>query len=221
MTTEMWVGPLNSNPSLSQGDWMGAMLDYYAKATNVLFCPAARDKGVKPPGAINPPGTSDSAWHWNLEPPYLYASSYGLNKWLNSITGSSNMLGNAQAHPAWNYQNPAAVPRPSLVPMFMDSAWLNLDPLETDSPARSLWDPLNYYHSGPPPGDPEGMPRVCVARHGNGPAGSAPRSVLPGAALPGAIDMGFVDGHAELVKLQNLWTYYWHLNWRTPTIRPP
>ena len=31
--------------------------------------------------------------------------------------------------------------------------------------------------------------------------------------LPGAINMGFADGHTELVKLEDLWNYYWHLDW--------
>src|SRR5580658_2285403 len=56
----VWVGPTNVNYSLSGGDWMGALLGYYAKATNVLVCPAAQDKGINPPGAVNPPGTADS-----------------------------------------------------------------------------------------------------------------------------------------------------------------
>jgi prepilin-type processing-associated H-X9-DG protein len=43
----------------------------------------------------------------------------------------------------------------------------------------------------------------------------------PGTVLPGTIDMGFVDGHAEQVNLQNLWIYYWHLNWQAPAMRPP
>src|ERR1700761_2930979 len=42
---KVWVGPMNTNPSLSQGDWMGAMLNYYGSATNVLFCPSAPDRG--------------------------------------------------------------------------------------------------------------------------------------------------------------------------------
>jgi prepilin-type N-terminal cleavage/methylation domain-containing protein/prepilin-type processing-associated H-X9-DG protein len=207
-----WVGPLNSNPTLSQGDWMGAMLAYYGRTTNVIICPCAPDKGVKPPGAINPPGTSDSAWHWNLEPPYVYASSYGFNKWLNSSTDPQLMLQNGQNHPTWNYANSVSVPKPTLVPVFMDSVWINLDPLETDPPARNLYNPGVAN---------EGMPRVCIDRHGGLSAGSAPKGALPGTVLPGGIDMGFVDGHAELVKLQNLWTYYWHLNWKTPAIRPP
>jgi len=207
-----WVGPLNSNPSLSQGDWMGAMLNYYAKATNILFCPAAPDRG-NPNHLVNPAGKADAAWHWTLSNP-TYACSYGFNKWLNSSSDPTMMLQNGQNHPTWNYHNPASVPKPTLVPVFMDAAWINFDPLETDPPARNLYDPLSSSTS-------EGMPRVCVDRHGGESAGSAPRNVLPGTVLPGRIDMGFVDGHTEPVNLQNLWTYYWHLNWQTPAMRPP
>ena len=142
----------------------------------------------------------------------VYVSSYGFNKWLNSTP--SLALPNGLAHPGWDYIKPDSVPKPSAVPVFMDAAWINFDPLETDPPARNLYDPLSSY-SG------EGMPRVCVARHGSEAPGSAPRSVPPGTTLPGAINMGFVDGHAQLAELQNLWTYYWHLNWQTPSMRPP
>jgi prepilin-type N-terminal cleavage/methylation domain-containing protein/prepilin-type processing-associated H-X9-DG protein len=202
--TKVWVGPMNPNPSLSQGDWMAAMLSYYGNTTNLLFCPVARDKGI-PAGAVNPPGTSDYAWHWTLSSP-VYASSYGYNSWLN--VG----LGNAAAHPDWIYQKESAIQSSVLTPMFMDSVWINFDPTETDAPARNLYT-----------GDAsqEGMPRVCIARHGGLPAGSAPQSVPVGAVLPGTINTVFVDGHTEQVKLQNLWTYYWHRNWQTPSVRPP
>src|SRR6202012_732574 len=56
---KVWVGPLNSNPALSQGDWMGAMLSFYGNATNVLFCPCAPDRGTNNPGNI--PGRADAA----------------------------------------------------------------------------------------------------------------------------------------------------------------
>ncbi|MDE3068907.1 MAG: prepilin-type N-terminal cleavage/methylation domain-containing protein [Verrucomicrobiota bacterium] len=208
--TKQWVGPLTADPTLSQGDWMGAMLHYYGKATNILFCPAAPDRG-NPNNQVNPPGKADAAWHWTLSNP-VYVSSYGFNKWLNSNPNLA--LNNGSAHPDWNYRSPASVPNPTLVPVFMDAVWINFDPLETDPPARDLYDPLSKTSS-------EGMPRVCVARHGSRPAGSAPRNVPPGTVLPGAINMGFVDGHAEQVKLQDLWTYSWHLNWSIPSPRPP
>src|ERR1019366_8535533 len=63
-----FVGPLNTNPNLSQGDWMGAMLSFYGNATNVIVCPCAPDRGVPAGSPVNPPGTSDSAWHWTLQP---------------------------------------------------------------------------------------------------------------------------------------------------------
>jgi prepilin-type N-terminal cleavage/methylation domain-containing protein/prepilin-type processing-associated H-X9-DG protein len=202
---KVWVGPINTNnPSLSQGDWMGAMLSYYSKATNVLFCPTAPDKGN--PSNMNTPGTADSAWHWAISTP-TYASSYGYNSWFTYGLGTD-----ATAHPDWLYKNESAIQNAVLTPMFMDSIWINFDPKETDAPARDL------YH-----GDQSqtGMSRITIARHGDSAASSAPRSVPPGAILPGTINIGFVDGHAEQIKLQNLWTYYWHRNWKTPAVRPP
>src|ERR1700735_1161248 len=65
---QTWVGPISTDPALSQGDWMGAMLNYYGNATNVLFCPSAPDRG-NPSNAVNPPGKADSAWHWTLSTP--------------------------------------------------------------------------------------------------------------------------------------------------------
>jgi prepilin-type processing-associated H-X9-DG protein len=200
----VWVGPMNSNPAFSQGDWMGAMLAFYGNATNVLFCPVAPDKGN--PGALaNPPGTADSAWHWTLSTP-TYASSYGYNSWLDGGIGNTN------AYPDGAYKNESSIQNSVMTPMFMDSIWINCDPTEKDAPARNLYT-----------GDQskEGMPRITVARHGSQAAGSAPRNVPIGASLPGAINIGFVDGHVELIKLEKLWTYYWHRNWNTPTSRPP
>ena len=203
----VWVGPLDLNPGSSQGDWMGAMLNYYSKATNVLFCPSAPDKGINPPGTINPPGKADAAWHWNVSSPTNYAGSYGFNKWL--APSPAYGLGNATTYPNYLYTKEATVPQPTLAPVFMDSAWINLDPLEHDPPAHDLYDPVGT-------SNPEGMPRVCIARHGSKPAAAAPRNVPSVAQFPGSIDMGFVDGHVEPLKLKNLYTVYWHLNWVDP-----
>jgi prepilin-type N-terminal cleavage/methylation domain-containing protein/prepilin-type processing-associated H-X9-DG protein len=199
-----WVGPLNSNPAFSQGDWMGAMLSFYGNATNVLFCPLAPDKG-NPNNIANPPGTADSAWHWTLSDP-VYASSYGYNSWL------AGGLGNVTLYPDGPYKNDSAVENTVLTPMFMDSTWINFDPIEKDPPARDLYN-----------GEPskEGMQRITIARHGARPAGSAPRNVPIGAALVGSINIGFTDGHAENVKLENLWTLNWHRGWKIPAPRPP
>lgn len=207
----VWVGPLDLNPGSSGGDWMNAMLNFYAKATNVLICPAAPNQG-NPSGIANPPGKADAAWIWTLSNPTNYCSSYGINKWL--APSAAYGLNNASLHPDFLYTKEANVTQPTLSPVFMDTVWINLDPLESDAPARNLYDPLSTSSS-------EGMPRACIARHGSQAASAAPRNVLPGTPLPGSIDMGFVDGHVEPVKLESLWTISWHMNWVIPPIRPP
>ena len=57
----------------------------------------------------------------------------------------------------------------------------------------------------------------CVL--GSRSASRAPREVAPGEQMPGAINMGLADGHTELVKLDDLWKYYWHLDWQPPVTR--
>jgi prepilin-type N-terminal cleavage/methylation domain-containing protein len=197
-----YVGPIDpNNPNLSQGDWMGAMLAYYGNATNVLFCPLAPDAGN--PSNQNTSGKADSAWHWVLSTPQ-YASSYGYNDWLTGITGTTDphyFIGDTN------------VKQPSLTPMFTDAAWINFWVLETDTPARNLYDPLGSSTA-------VGIPRICIARHGSKPPSTAPRVVPPATPLPGKIVMSFTDGHAEAVPLQNLWNYYWHAQWQPPATRP-
>jgi prepilin-type N-terminal cleavage/methylation domain-containing protein len=208
--TKTFVGPLSNNPDLSKGDWMGTMLSYYGYATNLIICPCAPDTGVNPPGTINPPGYSDRAWHWNLEPPYVYASSYGYNKWLES-----NLYYGLDPR---NFNVESAVQQPVLTPVFLDCAWINLYVDTNDSPAQSLYDPID----NPGAVNPSGMTRGCIARHGSSPASAAPRKLPFGTtSLPGSIVMGFYDGHTAPVKLENLWTYYWHLNWIPSTVPPP
>jgi prepilin-type N-terminal cleavage/methylation domain-containing protein/prepilin-type processing-associated H-X9-DG protein len=201
---KVYVGPMNTNALDSQGDWMGAMISYYGNATNVIFCPTAPDKGN--PGNLNAPGTADSAWHWAISTPE-YAGSYGYNSWLTTGLG--------QGQSSWVFKNEYSVQTAVLTPMFMDSVFINLAPQEIDAPARNLY--TGDFTSA----NLVGMNRVCIPRHGSSSPGGAPRNVAAGTVLPGAIDMGFADGHVELVRLQNLWTYDWHRNWQTPSVRPP
>lgn len=202
-----WVGPMDPNPDLSNGDWMWTLLTYYAKVDKLRLCPSAPDRG-NPSGAVNPPGTADTAWYWTLSTPN-YAGSYGMNKWLSATAGT---MKNVAAHPDLVIATDATVQKPILTPMFMDSVWINLDPMTNDAPASNLYAPGISN---------DGMPRCTIARHGGRSAGSAPTFVGLGQPLPGAINMSLVDGHAEQVKLENLWNYYWNLNWIIPIPRPP
>ncbi len=195
-----FIGPITNNPDFSDGDWMGTMLSYYGKSTNLIICPSAPDKGINPPGTVNPPGMADRAWHWTLSTP-IYASSYGYNKWLES----SQLYGEDPR----NFNQESGISRPAQTPVFMDCAWINLYPDVTDTPATSLYDPIDNPGTGS-----SGLTRVCIARHGSKSAGAAPKTLPFGTStLPGLIVSGFYDGHVEPMRLQDLWSYYWNLTW--------
>jgi hypothetical protein len=65
-----------------------------------------------------------------------------------------------------------------------------------------------------------GMGRCTIARHGGSRPSSAPRKLAPGEKMPGAILVGMADGHSCLVKLEDLWSYSWQVDWQTPAARP-
>jgi prepilin-type N-terminal cleavage/methylation domain-containing protein/prepilin-type processing-associated H-X9-DG protein len=204
----VWVGPMDPNPASSQGDWMWTLMQYYAKVDKLRICPSAPDKGL-PAGAVNPTGKADTAWYWTLSTP-PYAGSYGMNKWLAPTAG----MPASQAHPEWLITKDTATQQPSLTPQFVDSVWINLTPTETDPPPNNLYDPSSAT------GGADGMARACIARHGSQPPGAVTRRNT-GTPLAGTINVGFVDGHADNVKLERLWQLYWHLNWVPPSNNHP
>ncbi len=204
---KIFVGPINLNPSYSDGDWMGTLIDFYGHVTNALFCPSAKNTT---PGYGNYNGYADRAWTWDVPsgPTNFYAGSYGYNKWLES---------NIYMQDSRNYTTETQIKDPSDTPVFTDSAWINYWPGGTadpgvnqaDTPATSLYDPLDN-----PGSVPAGMTRLCIARHGGRPAGAAPQSLPFGTkVLPGAIVTGFWDGRVQPVKLMDLWGLYWNTTW--------
>jgi prepilin-type N-terminal cleavage/methylation domain-containing protein len=192
--------------------WMGTLINYYGKSDKLRICPVAPDKG-NPNNLVNPPGTADSAWHWTASTPTT-TGSYSINGWFYDFNGPGKF--GASGHDDWIFRKESSIQRPVLTPFFCDSVWVDFWPVETDSPARNLY--TGDYGTG----GGTGMSRCTTARHGSiRSASAAPQNYPAGQKLPGSIVMGLADGHAEPVKLENLWTYYWHLNWQPPVTRPP
>jgi prepilin-type N-terminal cleavage/methylation domain-containing protein/prepilin-type processing-associated H-X9-DG protein len=199
-----------NDPTYANGIWMATLINYYSKVDSVRVCPATKE----------PVPLSGADWQGNAEQtwgryatvsgsaPKRFTGSYGLNGWCyaNRVFGSGV--------DAYLFKKDSAIQKPSQTPMFLDSIWVDLWPLASEGPARNLY-------TGDYGGGATMMARATIARHGGRGAAGAPRTVLPGKALPGAINIGFADGHSEVVKLQNLWNYYWHLNYQPPAVRPP
>ncbi len=198
-------------PAFPGGNWMGT-LNEYAKVKGSLICPSA-PLHEPPPEKGNEQGYADRAWvRWTSDRNTMFYGSYGYNGWLYSDLKLSEPGDPKQLQV---FTRESAIEKPALTPVFFDENWVDVWPEETDKPFRNL------YEGQPLSVSPNQMGRCTIARHGGRSASRAPRNVLPGQKLPGAINMGFADGHTQLVKLENLWSYNWHLDWQAPAVRPP
>jgi prepilin-type N-terminal cleavage/methylation domain-containing protein len=187
--------------------WMDILMAYQGKVAQVRLCPVALDTVA---GATSTAGAADKAWSWQYSTPYS-TGSYGYNGWLYS--GDSFYL--PPADEARRFKTMGAIQKPSQTPMFADCIWIDVWPYATDTPARDLYagEITQAGNQGP-------LARMTIARHGGVAATAAPRNVPPGQTLPGAISMGFTDGHAEPVKVEKLWSQYWHVDYVPPSPRP-
>ena len=210
------------------GEWMGSMVNYFGKSTNLLVCPTARQ--IPPPGSAvvnhmnngGQNGAANYAYYRNLDTTAtLYpgvqatAASYTYNGWLyvnntgamGSGDGSGIETGHSVTDPAWFFRKEAALQKAALTPIFCDGPWVDAWPAEDDGPAKDLW--LGGYgqHSSE-------MARFTILRHGGRPLTGS--SIIQNSAqLPakGGIMVGCADGHAEFSTLPKLWNYTWHNDW--------
>jgi prepilin-type N-terminal cleavage/methylation domain-containing protein/prepilin-type processing-associated H-X9-DG protein len=190
------------------GNWMGT-LNEYASAKGILICPSAPLQDAPTNGNLQ--GYADRAWvRWTSDKKTMFSGSYGYNGWLYSDIQFSEKGDPKQLKV---FTRESAIQKPVLTPVFFDENWVDAWPQATDKPFTNLYTGQGLGVS------PNQMGRLTIARHGSRSASSAPRNLKPGEKMPGAINMGFADGHSELAKLEDLWKYYWHLDWQTPVAR--
>ncbi|MDB6026510.1 MAG: hypothetical protein JWM68_2733 [Verrucomicrobiales bacterium] len=191
------------------GNWMGT-LNVYAKTKGILICPSAPLQ-LPTPASGNKQGSADSAWvRWTSDKETIFSGSYGYNGWLYSDITFSEKGDPKQLQV---FTRESTIQKPSLTPVFFDENWVDAWPEENDKPFTNL------YTGQPFAVSPDQMGRLTIARHGGRSASRAPREMVPGEKMPGAINMGLADGHTELAQLEDLWKYYWHLDWQPPVTR--
>lgn len=201
--------------------WMARIqTNYNLKATS-RCCPSAPEmpdaNGVstwscfnKAQGSNPDLGTADHPYRWKPATwggtGTIYQGGFGISGYAqsdNDYTTSAN-----------EFNKESAIKTASQTPFFADAIFADFTPGTTDY--SSPWDVYDGGNNGP------GLCRAAIARHGGSGASAAPRSIPTGAGrLPGSTDVGFADGHAELVKLNDLWALTWHKNWAAGTQRPP
>jgi len=197
-----------SDPALPGSLWMGTLINAYAKADLVRLCPSTKE----PPAATgNAVGNCETAWGWydnGSGPPShaakFYTGSYAINGWL--YKEANNYRTDVPNNDIYYFKKESNVKNPSETPIFVDCEWVDLWPWETDAPNTDL------YHGGGT-ANPPTIGRCVMPRHGWKSPAAAPQNFPINQVLPGSVNLAIVDGHAESVKLQMLWRYYWHVNW--------
>ena len=226
-----------ANPAVwgPYAQWIGSMVDYFSRATNVLLCPTASEaltptemsaNGITPYGMPGPggtgggqPGAADKAYglYFGLNTPigWDYACSYTYNGWFYSANGVDAVLVETTygvGTSDWIYFKETQIKTPAQTPVYADGNWEDACPGEKDVPCVNLWSGANW-NSGSRKGGYE-MGRVAIQRHGGVIAAShSYKSLWSSSPPPGGVNVSCFDGHAELSKLPNLWSYSWHKNW--------
>jgi len=235
------VDPQQFYAGTPQGEWYG---EHWGRTNEAWICPSAPERPASsqrkapfgyPPDAY--PGSVDTAWtlpanyapyYWmqftmtSSRKPFRRGGSYLQNNWL----GGNNWWGwTGDASTPWMqfaFRSEDEIRDTSRTPVFGDGVngwwWGGGDlwgPMETDVPAANLV--FGNYPGGV--GRPWGIGNFTIPRHGSRPS-SVSTNFNPKLKLPGAINMAFYDGHAETVKLERLWSLYWHKNYVPPAKRP-
>jgi prepilin-type N-terminal cleavage/methylation domain-containing protein/prepilin-type processing-associated H-X9-DG protein len=234
-----------NSPYGIKAEWIGGLIDYYSRVTNVLLCPSAKTGVINPvsqgisvystPG--NPAGggqggsaNNDYVVYLTVNSPigWTLGCSYTYNAWFYAPGAAGVNRDAVVIEPAYGVPDPglcyvkeSQVTRPALTPVYVDGIWQDACPTEIDSPGQDLWrgtDWLNQragYEMG----------RMAIQRHGGIASVSRNDTTSWSTAPPGgAVNVGLYDGHVELSKLPNLWQYTWHVNWGqkfAPTIGLP
>ena len=186
--------------SAAKDIWLALLIENYAQVHAVRLCPLAAEVRA---GTTWYAKDMNAAWSWpsQLHPGTNYAGSYGMNGWLYSDVGS-------YSGPPY-FANFPGIPKPVLTPFFFDAIWADAWPNNSQGPAidltRGSLDP--------------NMGRLTIARHGV-PKSGVPTRLSGRDRMPGSINMSFVDGHVQQVKLESLWSYYWNSTYIPPANRP-
>jgi prepilin-type N-terminal cleavage/methylation domain-containing protein/prepilin-type processing-associated H-X9-DG protein len=206
--------------------WLPMLATYLPPTSQVRLCPLA-SVAQRPEKIGIQFGTAENCWVWNGAAVLTNECSYTLNGWLYTpSTHNPPTHGDASYHvpdgPAGSYfVKDSNIKYPTTTPILGDGnwpdCWPNNSPSLVDGTSTPQGGSLCNLHNGDQKSYPDGLPGNCpigrylIARHGSASPSSAPRAIPAPYTqrLPGSINVGFADGHAESVRLFNLWTFTW------------
>jgi prepilin-type N-terminal cleavage/methylation domain-containing protein len=201
----VFIQPANgNNPYGANSEWVGNLIDYFGKQTNVMICPTAKDPLSAAELAAQPTitggglaagkdqdGTADRFWARTLgaTAAQTLGCSYEYNGWLysttDSTTGAREGAGDGGTTPGtgeqptgqnWFFLVATMVQHPTTTPFVTDGSWVDTWPTEIDSPSANLYTGGTSTTGGEETHSGAEMGRITIARHGGVNAGQAPRN---------------------------------------------
>jgi prepilin-type N-terminal cleavage/methylation domain-containing protein len=199
----------NTFPYPSSDVWLNILRPDYASVDAVRLCPLTQNP---PLPRASTAGSYNTTWYWSAANNPNDYGSYTLNGWFyGSGWPASFGINENEA-----FTKGSQAQFPSQTPVFADGMWPDAWPEPTDIP----WPNLQTGNDADASGGPAGMDRLTIARHGPNLPASVPTFVVLTQPLPGGINLALIDGHAQNVSLENLWSFYWNNDWVIPPKRP-
>jgi prepilin-type N-terminal cleavage/methylation domain-containing protein/prepilin-type processing-associated H-X9-DG protein len=192
--------------------WINALITYQSQVASIRYCPIAPTNNVPKSDYITQSWTGRANFAWGFDY-YNNAASYTLNGWLYSAnsTDLGFIADQTSVSSAGMFHKMDNVSHPAQTPIFCDGVWPDMWASSGTATANgdNLSGTVDLY-AGVEDGTPgHMMGRVLIARHGSKTA-TGTMNVPFSSKLPGAINVAACDGHVEICKLDNLWSYYWH-----------
>lgn len=188
--------------------WVGEV----GRSAPTWICPSA-------PFETNRAPSVSSAWHIGIETWGDSSWSGGITNFVGSYAINYNLIeASLIRHMSASYALPndftteGQIQQPSLTPIIADAICDSVQCYETDLPTTDLVTGDSEWGHG-------AMQAVAIPRHGSRP-NPVPTNWPHNQSLPGASNVAFFDGHAESVKLDQLWQLYWHPSYHPPAKRP-
>ncbi len=196
-----------ATPTMDNALWVTVLATNYGGVNAARICPSAPSASSKAKRRHPNSGSANQTWLWTSSKNIDYEGSYVFNGW---FYGDDDPFFNTVVQKPKKFRSDEDCPTPSTTPVIPDGNWIDTWPQPNDPPAMNLFTGDDFAGA---------MVRLTLPRHGwQTLKKSYPFN--PKDNLPGAINIGFVDGHSELVKLEKLWNLDWHKNWVPPAKRP-
>ncbi len=181
-----------------RGDWIYMTpLAEYVNVDDIRMCPTVDEGRVgASPSDINTPWRYGALESLRSNRSKNFIGAYAINGYIYNGTDYPANIGGSQYVSSARGSGPTlanswfntleSVDQPSMTPSFLDSYWVDTWPLPSDPKPFSMtvFASSTMY-----------MGRVAMTRHGQG------------------VNGGFMDGHASLVEVDQLWNLHWFRDW--------